>query len=157
MSIIPIVMFAYFFNGIFINLAAGLHITKRTGGLPIATGAAALVNVVATYVLVPPLGIDGAAWAKVAAYVVSVAVLWWFVQRVYPMRYDWTRVTLVVGATAAIYLAVLNVTPDPFTASGIGARVLAVPVLFGVLVATGLWDISWLRHLRRNPRSNIDT
>ena len=88
---------------------------------------------------------------------VSVAVLWWFVQRVYPMRYDWTRVTLVVGATAAIYLAVLNVTPDPFTASGIGARVLAVPVLFGVLVATGLWDISWLRHLRRNPRSNIDT
>lgn len=157
MSIIPIVMFAYFFNGIFINLAAGLHITKRTGGLPIATGAAALVNVVATYVLVPPLGIDGAAWAKVAAYVVSVAVLWWFVQRVYPMRYDWTRVALVVGATAAIYLAVLYVTPDPFTAGGIGTRVLAVPALFGVLVATGLWDISWLRHLRRNPRSNIDT
>ncbi len=156
MSIIPIVMFAYFFNGVFINLAAGLHITKRTGGLPIATGAAALVNVVATYVLVPALGIDGAAWAKVAAYIVSVVVLWWFVQRVYPMHYDWMRVVLVVGATAAIYGAVVGVTPDPFTAAGVAARVAAVPALLGVLLATGVWNVGWLRHLRRNPRPNIN-
>lgn len=149
MSIIPIVMFAYFFNGIFINMAAGLHISKRTGGLPIATGAAAVVNIAATYLLVPTMGIEGAAWAKVAAYVMSVAVLWWFVQRVYPMQYDWLRVISVVIITAAVYAAVVALSGDAFSATGIIARISAIPVVLVAVIATGILGPSVLETLLR--------
>jgi len=104
MAIIPIVMVAYFFNGVFINMSAGLHIEKRTGFFPLATGSAALVSVVATWLLVPSYGIIGAAWAKVAAYLMSAIVLYVFAQRVYPMKYEWGKVGGIVAICSLTYL-----------------------------------------------------
>jgi len=104
MAIIPIVMVAYFFNGVFINMSAGLHIEKRTGFFPLATGIAALVSVVATWLLVPSYGIIGAAWAKVAAYLMSAIVLYVFAQRVYPMKYEWGKVGGIVAICSLTYL-----------------------------------------------------
>jgi len=104
MAIIPIVMVAYFFNGVFINMSAGLHIEKRTGFFPLATGIAALVSVVATWLLVPSHGIIGAAWAKVAAYLMSAIVLYVFAQRVYPMKYEWGKVGGIVAICSLTYL-----------------------------------------------------
>jgi len=103
MTIIPIVMIAYFFNGVFINMAAGLHIEKRTGFFPLATGVAALVSVAATWVLVPSYGMMGAAWAKVIAYLISAIMLYLFVQRIYPMKYEWGKVGVVVAMTGLCY------------------------------------------------------
>ena len=103
MTIIPIVMVAYFFNGVFINMAAGLHIQKRTGFFPLATGIAALVSVVATWLLVPSYGIIGAAWAKVVAYLISAIMLYIFVQRIYPMKYEWGKVISLIGLTMLTY------------------------------------------------------
>ncbi len=106
LTIIPVVMFAYYFNGMFINMAAGLHIEKRTGYFPVATLAAASVSVVATWLLVPPFGIMGAAWAKVFAYIVSAVMLYVFSQRVYPVRYEWSKVAMLVVASGVLYLGV---------------------------------------------------
>ncbi|MBU3678010.1 MAG: hypothetical protein FGM32_00195 [Candidatus Kapabacteria bacterium] len=108
LTIIPVVMFAYFFNGVFINMAAGLHIEKRTGFFPIATITAAIVSVFATWLLVPPYGIMGAAWAKVLAYVVSAVMLFEFSQRVYPIRYEWGKVGVLVSSSAIAYLGVIS-------------------------------------------------
>lgn len=104
LTIIPVVMFAYFFNGVFINMAAGLHIEKRTGFFPVATGVAAVISVAATWLLVPPFGIMGAAWAKVFAYVVSAVMLYVFSQRIYPVRYEWSKVAMLVVASGVLYL-----------------------------------------------------
>ncbi|MFN5876538.1 MAG: lipopolysaccharide biosynthesis protein [Ignavibacteria bacterium] len=104
MTIIPIVMVAYFFNGVFINMAAGLHIQKRTGFFPLATGVAALVSVVATWLLVPSYGIIGAAWAKVVAYLISAIMLYIFAQRVYPVKYQWGTVGLIAAAAGIAYM-----------------------------------------------------
>ena len=117
MTIIPIVMVAYFFNGVFINMAAGLHIQKRTGFFPLATGIAALVSVGATWLLVPSYGIIGAAWAKVVAYLISAIMLYIFAQRVYPMKYEWGKVGSLIGLAALTYWigttsAVANVQPS---------------------------------------------
>jgi len=138
-------MFAYFFNGVFINLAAGLHITKKTGWLPVATGVAAVVNVAVTYLLVPTMGIDGAAWAKVAAYAASVGALWWYLQRVYPMHYDLKRIMTAIAITGTIYLGAL------LTTEGSTARLLvslaALPAYLLLLLATRVVGTSTLKTL----------
>jgi O-antigen/teichoic acid export membrane protein len=103
MTIIPIVMIAYFFNGVFINMAAGLHIQKRTAFFPVATGIAAVISVAATWLLVPIYGLEGAAWAKVVAYLVSAIILYVFVQRIYPMKYEWGKVLAIILLCTAVW------------------------------------------------------
>ncbi len=150
LSIVPIIMFAYFFNGIFVNLVAGLYIQKKTWWLPIATGAAAILNVVATLMLVPEFGIDGAAWAKVIAYVGSVVVLGWYVHRVYPITYDVAKILIVVLIAGGLY-AVVTMVPDDGSARLI-ASFVALPAYVALLVFTRVLSPGTIKTLTRLVR-----
>ena len=74
-------------------------ILGRTGrtefNLP-ATLAALAANVVLNLLLVPPLGIVGAGLALVASYVVVLALMYVFTQRLFPVPYQWGRLARVV-------------------------------------------------------------
>ncbi|HEX7293159.1 MAG TPA: oligosaccharide flippase family protein [Solirubrobacterales bacterium] len=80
-------------------------ILGRTGrtelNLP-ATIAALVANVVLNLVLVPPLGIVGAGIALVASYLVVVAAMYGFTQRLFPVPYEWGRLAKVVLVSAAL-------------------------------------------------------
>lgn len=145
LGIVPVVMFAYYFNGAFINMAAGFHIEKRTSFFPLATGVAAVVSVAATWFLVPHFGIMGAAWAKVAAYVASAVILYVALQRVYPVPYDMVRVGATLLITAGVYAASVVLPYDETTR--IIAAIAALPVYIGLIFATRILDVSMLRTL----------
>jgi O-antigen/teichoic acid export membrane protein len=67
-----------------------------------ATFAALLVNVALNLALVPPLGIVGAALALVASYLVVLALMYGFTQRLFPVPYEWGRLGRVVLTSAAL-------------------------------------------------------
>lgn len=144
LNIVPIVMLAYFFNGVFINMSAGLHITMKTMWLPLSIGVAAVLNVVVTYTLVPTMGIDGAAWAKVVAYAGSVVVIAVLLRKVYPMKYDTTRIVATILISASIYFAMLFV---PAGGIHLLCSFLALPLYVTLLLATGVIGKSTLRTL----------
>jgi len=91
LGIIPIILGAYIWNGIATNMALGMHVSKKTGWLPIATGIAAIVNIILTVFLVPLFGIYGGAWATFFAYAVSAVILWKISVKLYPIPYEWSR------------------------------------------------------------------
>ncbi len=103
MFIIPIILFGYFFNGIYANLAAGFHIEKQTKYLPISIGIAAVSKIILNYTLVPVFGYQGAAWATLFSYVIAAGVIYYFLQRIYPIKYNWIAVGKVMAITAAFY------------------------------------------------------
>lgn len=144
LSVVPIVLVAYYLNGITVNLAAGFHIAKRTGALPIATGTAAGVSVVATLLLIPIMGMEGAAWAKVVAYGASAAVMALWLPRVYAIRYAWGRVVMVVGLAGLVYFGAIHIP-----AEGLWRGALAVAAT--AVYAGCVWPITRLR--RRNMPS----
>ena len=80
-------------------------ILGRTGrtefNLP-ATLAALAANVVLNLILVPPLGIVGAGLALVASYVVVLALMYVFTQRLFPVPYQWGRLARVVLTAAGL-------------------------------------------------------
>ena len=100
-----------------------------------ATIAALVVNVALNVVLIPPLGIVGAGLALVASYVVVLALMYGFTQRLFPVPYEWGRLARVVLASAALVgLGEWLAPTDGFT--GLLPRValwLAYPIalLFG--------------------------
>ena len=80
-------------------------ILGRTGrtefNLP-ATLAALVANVVLNLLLVPPLGIVGAGLALVASYLVVLALMYVFTQRLFPVPYEWGRLAKIVLASAVL-------------------------------------------------------
>ena len=83
-------------------------ILGRTGrtefNLP-ATIAGTVVNLVCNLVLIPPLGIVGAGIALVASYLVVLVLMYVLTQRLFPVPYEWGRLALLFGVTAATVAA----------------------------------------------------
>lgn len=127
--------------------------TGRTGfNLP-ATLAATVVNVALNLALVPPLGIVGAGLALVASYVVVLALMYVFTQRLFPVPYQWGRLLRVIGAAAILVGGAELLLP---TEGGLGllaraALWLAYPLLLGLSGFFTEEERGWLALLRR-PR-----
>lgn len=104
--IVPVVLLAYLFNGIYVNLWAGIYIEEKTKYFPLVTVAGALVNVAANFLLIPRLGIMGAGLAVLASYLVMALLLHEVARRVYPVPYEYGKLARILGAivaTAAAY------------------------------------------------------
>jgi O-antigen/teichoic acid export membrane protein len=128
-------------------------ILGRTGrtefNLP-ATLAALAANIVLNLLLVPTLGIVGAGLALVASYVVVLALMYGFTQRLFPVPYQWGRLARVVLTAAALVVAgeLLMPTSGALGLLGRAALFAAYPL---ALFASGFFtpgERVWLARLR---------
>jgi len=103
LPIVPVVLAAYMFLGVYNNLVAGVYIEKKTQRLPAITLAGAAVNIIANYLLIPPLGMMGGAVATLLAYLVMAGVLYVDVRKYYPVPYEWGRIVRLVLVTVVTY------------------------------------------------------
>ncbi|MEW6701257.1 MAG: polysaccharide biosynthesis C-terminal domain-containing protein [Bacteroidota bacterium] len=105
-AIVPIILLGYLFNGIYYNFQAGIYIEEKTKYFPYVTGAGALVNVVVNILLIPPLGIIGAAIATLVSYIVMASSLFFFSQKFYRINYEYNKLIKILSAifiTAVFY------------------------------------------------------
>ena len=98
MTILPWIFFSYVFDMISTNLSAGLLITGNTRFLPVVTFAGAVVTTLCCWILIPLAGMDGAAVAILAGTVVMCLCMGYFAMRVYPVSYDWGRLSMLLGS-----------------------------------------------------------
>ena len=148
LSIIPIVMAGYYFNGVFTNLAAGFHITKETKYLPIATGIAAVSNVALNFLLIPYFGFWGSAWATLGAYFIGAVALYYFARKVYPLDYDFKRIGLILALTAIVYFVTKEFTDGMSLWVSFGIRAAAFFTFFALLGITRFFTKSELDFLK---------
>jgi O-antigen/teichoic acid export membrane protein len=111
LTIVPVVLLAYLFLGVYNNLVAGIYIEKKTAKLPAITFAGAAVNVAANYLLIPRMGIMGAAIATLLSYVLMAVVLYVVVRRIYPVPYEYARIAKIAGAAVAVFA--VSLVPAP--------------------------------------------
>jgi O-antigen/teichoic acid export membrane protein len=128
-------------------------ILGRTGrtefNLPAALAALA-TNVVLNLILVPPLGIVGAGLALVASYLVVVALMYGFTQRLFPVPYQWARLAKVTLAAAALVGLGELLLPTSGALGLLGRAVLLAAYPFALL-ASGFFtpeERTWLARLR---------
>lgn len=117
--------------GIYLALLVVLGRTGRTEfNLP-ATAAGMIGNVVLNLLLVPPYGIEGAALALAISYVLTVALMYWFTDRLFPVRWQWGKLAWIVGTAAVLIAAGELLLPTEGGAAVVsrGALWLAYPVL----------------------------
>jgi O-antigen/teichoic acid export membrane protein len=103
LHIIPIILAAYVFQGMYTNFLAGIYIKDRNKVLPYITGAGAIVNVGANYLLIPLLNISGAAIATLLSYAVMALYIYYESNKVYPVPYEWKRIGLLAAVIASVF------------------------------------------------------
>ena len=110
LKVVPIIMLAELFFGIFFNLSLWYKLTDKTiwgawfslGGLAVTVG----LNIL----LVPRLGYMGCAWAALACYT-SMMVASYFIGRAkHPVPYQTGRILGYFGIAAVLYAAGMSIT-----------------------------------------------
>lgn len=86
--IVPIILFGYLFNGLYVVFTAGIYIEEKSVYIPLVTGIGALVNVVVNLLLIPILGIIGAALATLLSYIVMALGLYIVTQKFYKIEHE---------------------------------------------------------------------
>jgi O-antigen/teichoic acid export membrane protein len=131
-----------------------LVILGRTGRTEFnfpATIAALAANVALNLLLVPPLGIVGAGIALTASYLVVVALMYGFTQRLFPVPYEWSRLLRIALVTAALVGAGELLLPTDGIA-GLTGRIVVWLAFPAVLLLSGFFTAEerrWLTRLRR--------
>lgn len=115
-----------------------------------ATAAALVANIALNLALVPPLGIVGAGIALVASYIVVLALMYVFTQRLFPVPYEWGRLLRVLTVSAGLVgLGELLLPTEGF--AGLLLRLLFALAYPIALLATGFFtraERRWLARLR---------
>jgi O-antigen/teichoic acid export membrane protein len=119
-----------------------------------ATIAALAANVALNLLLVPPLGIVGAGIALVASYLVVLALMYGFTQRLFPVPYEWGRLARVVLVSGALVAAGELLMPTSGAAGLLGRAVLFALYPLALLLGGFFTDEErgWLARLRHPSR-----
>jgi len=115
-----------------------------------ATIAALIANVALNLALVPSLGIVGAGLALVASYVVVVALMYVFTQRLFAVPYEWGRLARVALVSAAL-VGLGELAMPTAGAAGLAGRVVLWALYPLALLAGGFFSSDerrWLARLR---------
>jgi O-antigen/teichoic acid export membrane protein len=102
--IVPILLLAYLFLGVYYNLSVWFKLTDKTIYGTIITVGGAVITIAANFLLIPKLGYLGSSWATLICYFSMTAACYLIGQRFYPIPYNVGKSMLyIVGTTALVY------------------------------------------------------
>jgi O-antigen/teichoic acid export membrane protein len=133
--LIPVLLAGLLIYTLHVFVAAGLFIHGRTLQMAgILLGCVAL-NIGMNWLLLPRLGLSGAAVSGLASYALCIAILAWASHRVLPVRIGWLPIARYVVAGAGAWLAGSAVTVRPPIMNIPARSLIAVVVYAGILLA----------------------
>mgnify|MGYP001407138375 FL=1 len=128
--IVPIVLFAYLFLGIYTNLIAGVYIEKKTRYLPLITGLGAALNITSAFLLIPVWGIVGGAISTLVSYVAMAAYIYVVSQKFYPVKYEMGKISAILG----VNVFALAVFFGTYNHLDLIYKVLLMVILCGIII-----------------------
>lgn len=145
-QIVPIILLANLFFGIYHNLSVWYKITDRTQiGMYISVGGA-LATIGLSVWLIPSIGFMGAAWATLLTYGAMATVSYLLSRRYYPIPYDMGRL--------ALYLLTSIGIAGVYIYQFAGSLYLGTLMLFVFLLLSFFLEKNELKQLFANDHSN---
>lgn len=102
-GVIPILLWANLFLGIFYNLSVWFKLTDKTGIGAMISVAGAGVTLLFNFMLIPIMGYMGAAWATFICYAFMMVVSYYYGQKYYPINYNLKALSFYIILTIVIY------------------------------------------------------
>jgi O-antigen/teichoic acid export membrane protein len=96
-SVVPFLSLGFIFRGVNFMFSLGLHYVKKTRYNAYIVSTAALLNIGMNFLLIPYLGIYGAAITTVLSNYAMVQLFYIFSQKFYPIRFEFNRIFILFG------------------------------------------------------------
>jgi len=122
LGVIPIVMMAEIFMGIYFNLSFWYKLSDKTLWGAVMSAVGATVMILVNVIFVPRIGYWACAWGGFAGYGTAMLMSYFIGQKEYPIRYDLKSIGLFTAVAAVLYAA--SWALDTYT--GIGDILLMV-------------------------------
>ena len=124
----------------------GVFFKDKTVFLPVASLTGAFVNIVLNIILIPKLGIMGAAYTTVIGYFIMLAILYYLSSRIYKIRYELGRIFLAAVFTGFPVLIYEIYQPEGILLKFVYRLVLLIipPVLY---FSTGFLQLAEKKYL----------
>ncbi|MCH8326534.1 MAG: polysaccharide biosynthesis C-terminal domain-containing protein, partial [Bacteroidetes bacterium] len=111
LNIVPIILLGYLFYGFYIVFTAGIYIKEKSIYIPFITFGGAFINIISNVLLIPILGLIGAALSTLVSYLFLAAALLIVTQKFYRIEYEFLRIGKIffgIFIVAVIYYWLLN-------------------------------------------------
>lgn len=109
LSIVPILLLAYLFLGVYYNFSIWFKLSDKTFYGTIITAAGAVLTIVANYFLIPYFGYVGSSWAALICYFFMAAACYLLGQKFYPIPYALGKGVVYIVVTMGIVTAVNSI------------------------------------------------
>lgn len=134
-QVVPWTVLGLLCSGLYLVPANLLFLKSRTSLIPLVTIGAGFVNVGLLLWLAPRFGIMAGAWATAGGYAMMLLLVWIAARTVFPLRYEYARLGVLLGTGAVIFLVAKALALPP-NLTGAAARLalwLAFPLVLFLL------------------------
>ncbi len=148
LRVVPLIMLAELFFGIFFNLSLWYKLTDRTRWGAWFSLLGAVITVTLNIVLVPRWGYMGCAWAALACYGIMMLASYFVGRSVFPINYNIPRLLFYCAVAAVLYVAAMFADFHAEWVNLIFRTVLLI-LYMGIVCRTEHITIKQLIHIRR--------
>lgn len=106
LSIVPVLLVAYLFLGVYYNMSVWFKLTDRTYFGTLISVGGALFTILANFVLIPVAGYMGSSWATLICFFFMTVTCYFSGQRYFPVPYRTGAGLAYVGLTVLLVYAV---------------------------------------------------
>ncbi|MEG1585346.1 MAG: lipopolysaccharide biosynthesis protein, partial [Bacteroidales bacterium] len=103
LAVVPIVMMAEFFFGIFFNLSFWYKLTDKTRWGAYFSVSGCILTIVMNILLVPHFGYMACAWTAFTVYLLMMSASYYFGQKYYPIRYEVKNALVYFSLTIVLF------------------------------------------------------
>ncbi len=103
LKVVPILLLANMFLGIYYNLSIWYKISNKTGAGAIITTGGAVLTIVISYLFIPQYGYVASAWTTLLCYLFMCVACYVWGQKVYPVPYAWKKLVAYMVIVVLLY------------------------------------------------------
>ncbi len=108
-QIIPLVAFSYVLFGMDSIVRVGLLVHKRTKIILLVVLIACAINIAGNRILIPYMGMQGAAWSTLVTFAVLVFLDGLFARKYLPVTFEWKKLAILTGTAGLILIILLTI------------------------------------------------
>ena len=140
-QIVPIIALAYIFHAAYLLQIPGVYLMEKSSWVAWIRGLGAITNIVLNFLLIPSLGIIGAATATCLSFLLMAVFIFIVNRKIFPIKYEWQKIFIITTAAISIWIGTYQISLSYF--SKIGFTILYPLIIF----STGIFRFNQLKRI----------
>jgi len=130
LMIVPVILLANLFLGIYYNLSVWFKLTDKTRYGMYFSLIGAVITIALNLLLIPKIGFMASAWATLAAYASMAMISYFFGKKYYEVPYRIIDMLLLIGLTVVLSYVSFNFFRGQYAVSVLVLLILAAFILW---------------------------